>query len=797
MPIRNRRDFLKQAGASVAGMAALKLARWTARAGESPDAGQSSAASTSPGRGIPPHRSLTVPGLHAYSDQQSVAAGQTISFFVSSTVPYRFTICRLGLQVDDPAGDAVLHEFSGPPPKAQPIHPGSYVHVQKGLTQPLRALTLECWVRPWKIKYLAGLMSQYDEDKSCGYGLFLNDSGGVSFYLGDGQRYRSAWMHAIANTRLKAGQWYHLVATWDGREKTVRIDGQEAGRWPFRGIDGFVTAGRAPLRLAAAGEYGLADHFLDGDLAMPVIYGHALDAAQIAARFAQPGLAPARDNAVLACWSFAEEYGSRVADASRNRRHGQISNHATWMIGGPGFQPDVPRFGNYDPRQDECRGHGLRFASDDLYDCRWAVTHKYRVPAAARSGIYVGRFHFEPDGKPCLQHVTFIVRKPPRRKPAPILLLTATNTWRAYSGTPFGLAQSDLKQVWGTGGTTNSSGNPPAFNLYRAHAAGQGTYQVGLRLPWPAAAPYILYGGPTDYSHLMRADRFAQVWLEQAGYDYEVVTDLDLHRHPKLLSDYRVVVINGHSEYWSLPMYDGLENYLKQGGNVICLSGNSLFWRVSFNDDCTIMECRKLDAPGEQVPAARRGEAWHSHDGGRGGLMRECGFPGWRLIGLDSLGWNNQSDPKEFGPYLVDQPDHFLFNHPEPVGLKNGDAIGQSPDGRLPRANGHEFDVRLSTLATLQELPPPAGASLPPEPAGITRLANGVVAWKKDGTAFDYFIRFIKPRTNQGGEMIYWERPEGGRVFNAGSIGSGWALLADPKFQRLLSNVLHHFGVKG
>jgi hypothetical protein len=43
--------------------------------------------------------------------------------------------------------------------------------------------------------------------------------------------------------------------------------------------------------------------------------------------------------------------------------------------------------------------------------------------------------------------------------------------------------------------------------------------------------------------------------------------------------------------------------------------------------------------------------------------------------------------------------------------------------------------------------------------------------------------------------MIYWERPQGGRVFHTGAIGSGWALSADPKFQTLIRNVLHHFGV--
>ena len=40
-----------------------------------------------------------------------------------------------------------------------------------------------------------------------------------------------------------------------------------------------------------------------------------------------------------------------------------------------------------------------------------------------------------------------------------------------------------------------------------------------------------------------------------------------------------------------------------------------------------------------------------------------------------------------------------------------------------------------------------------------------------------------------------WQRPEGGRVFNVGSIAAGWALPADPKLQTLLRNVLANFEV--
>src|SRR5256885_4029829 len=136
----NRRQFIKRTGLGVAGMAAVK---WPALA--------LTGAAASKGRpAIPPHRSLLVPGVHAYADQISVAAGQTISFHISSSVAYQLSVCRLGLSVDDPAGDQMLHQSREAQPNVQPIHPGSYVHVEKRLNPSLRGLTLECWIRPWK-----------------------------------------------------------------------------------------------------------------------------------------------------------------------------------------------------------------------------------------------------------------------------------------------------------------------------------------------------------------------------------------------------------------------------------------------------------------------------------------------------------------------------------------------------------------------------------------------------------------------------------------------------------------------
>ncbi len=748
------------------------------------------------------HRELRVPGVHAFAMAESVAAGDSIDFCVSADTAYRFEIVRLGHDPDSPARDEVLHTFAPAEPRVQPIYPGSCVVVDRGVTRPPEELTVECWLRPWSFGRWQDVVCQMAYPEHCDFALAISPEGRVGFYLGDGGKFQGDWALNAEKARLKKGQWHHVALTRDARRRRIWLDGElmaeGAQNPPVKNV-----AWLAPLRLGAGGNAEpsspasrTADYF-DGDLAMPVIYSRAFSETEIKQRFAQKGMAPARGRHVLACWPLDEEKGDRVRDVSGTRRHGRIINHATWMIGGPGFDANVDRFGNYDPRKDSQRGHGLRLASDDLYDCGWEVTHRYRLPRDAKSGIYVGRLRFQQNGAEHLQHVTFVVRKSKRRKKAPILVLCATNTWRAYSGTPFGKTSAQLKQVFGTDGTTNSPGDPPAFNFYRNHAAGQGTYQQGLRMPWPVAGPYVLYGGPTHYSHLMRAERFAHIWLEQAGYEFDVISDLDLHRDPDLLRGYDVFLINGHSEYWSIPMYRGLEKYLAGGGNAIVLSGNSLFWRVSFNDEGTILECRKVDAPGEQLPRERRGECWHSHDGLRGGLTNECGIPGWKLIGLTTLGWNNQGNPKNFGPYVAELTDHFLFRQPEQVDLRPGDKFGWvGRDDQTPLANGHEFDIRLSTLAALQEKPSPPGQSVPADPAGMVRLANGIIPWKEGGAAFDYWFNPIKPKTDQGGEMIYWERPEGGRVFNAGSIGSGWALLADPKLQTLLRNVLHHFGVR-
>lgn len=724
---------------------------------------------------------MWLPGIHAYAEK-SVPAGEALHLRVSSDVPYRLSVVQLGHNLDGPEGDTLIQDLGEFPASLQPIFPGSYAVVDSSLPADLTltALTLECWVRPWRLEGRQGIITQFSVPDACGFGLFIDD-GLPAVYFGDGAFVDAQFRRG--KTLLEFHRWHHLAAVWDGSAVKLWVDGQLDGRWPFAGP---LRPGSAPLHLGAYGENGMTVGLLDGDIAMPIIYGSALNQESILERFEARALhAPYFLDDVLACWPLAEERGASLADIGPQGRHARIVNHATWMIGGPGFDgAAVPRYGAYDPKTDPQRGHGLRFASDDLYDCGWEATHRCQIPADAKSGLYVGRFWFGERFEK-LYDVLFVVRKPASRAAAPILMLCASNTWLAYNATPFasGYQTTEPRQEWATtAGMPEDPPYPPAYSCYRNHRYGQPTYQMGLRMPWPTAGPYVLYSKMHEgYSHLARADRAAHIWLDQQDYRYDVIADSDLHRDPSLLDEYKVLFINGHSEYWSIPMYEELEHFLQRGGNAIVLSGNSLFWRVSFDDDLAVMECRKEgDASIGGRQYATLGEAFHSDDGLRGSLMRECGFPAYRLVGLESVGYWNAVDERDYRCML---PEHFLLTTPESLDLRPGDPLAH---GQI----GHEWDVRISQ-AQMFGAALPEGAAALAEPQGIVTLAECRAA--ASDSVWDYFMRPVKTEHSVVSHMIYWERPDGGRVFHAGFIGAGALLLRDRRFSTIMRNVLHHF----
>lgn len=307
-----------------------------------------------------------------------------------------------------------------------------------------------------------------------------------------------------------------------------------------------------------------------------------------------------------------------------------------------------------------------------------------------------------------------------------------------------------------------------------------------------------------NYSDAIRGERHLHAWLEDNNFAFDVAADLDLARDSSFLDGYDILIINGHSEYWSTSMWEGVNKFLQKKRKVIALTGNTGCWRVSFNKDFSIIECRKhatcanTGANGYDA----FGETWHSHDVRRGGYLREFDqqdwkYSNWKLLGLEYSGMVEML-PSKFLTYTVhasSEADDF-FNKPEKVDTQN-----LSPPKAFRRPVGHEMDARICNIWPKPnwENRAPDGAVLPGRdaPSGGTMK---ILAEAKNttGSIYDYYM--TEDRTPVAppeviSEIVYWERPnDEGKVFYVGSIGFGWSLPANPELQKLLRNVLFAFG---
>ncbi len=770
----------------------------------------------------------TFSDLRGYSNTvQAVLPGSTLDLRVSSGPDYSVTAVKPGPNVNQPSiFDALPWEIDGHTiggQMMQPVTPGSYVDIVNHLTNiPSNGFSVECWVRPWISGY-HGLVAQYNYPTQCGFGLFIDPSGFPWFYLGDGGAYNAGNYLLIADTSLfnlvppddpgppvvhhyPYEYWYHIVGVYGGvatGTMSIYINGVLHGTRIRAGVA--PAPGAADLLLASYGQNNFADNMLNGDLAMPVIWRKAFNAGEVISRFNDRGLTVPVDPTIDGVWQFGEERGSSVADSSASGRNGTIVNVATWMIGGPNFvglpvglgtppyfpakdwpdrlcaynpfNPDDPN--NINPNDSvPGRGHALRFASDDIYDCGWTTTDTIQVPDNALPGLYAALLTSTDDTQ-FPQYIPFIVRSNAETKP-PLVVLCSRNTWRAYG------TENDvdifINPLPGAGG---------AYSMYTAHNAGMPAYQVGLRIPVPKAEPYFPYPDSTvniqDYPHSpARSDRFLLIWLQQCSYDFDVIGDIDLHADSTIIDSSQTLIINGHSEYWSEQAYAVVQNHLNNGGQLIVMSGNTMFWRVSFDSDLTIMEGRKYPdwvTEWGGSSATHIGEAWHSQDWERGGLLRECGNPMWPLTGMECVGYDDESN------YNVTNPTHSLFTEPINLGLSLGDPLGIAQGQNLNAGCVvHEYDVTIGSLPS----PTTPTCGTDPGPATPDVLAN---CKSSGGEYVDYFMNQLSASDSILSEISYWERPAGGTIFSVGAIAAGQGLVFDPKMLMLMMNVLANFSI--
>lgn len=726
-----------------------------------------------------PHYGFEPPGVWAYTNRSSVEAGGSLSLYVSAPAAYSLTIERLGLDaIIDPASDEnderrdteLVHARESPAGTPQLLCPGSYIFVT-GAPIPCRSVSMGCWLRLWRAPCIdtlqwawSGIVGDFDYPDHCRIALLVTQEGKPAAYVGDGGPFRSDWLHvAEVDLRNEYGRWHHLVLCVDDDFFNLYLDGERistrVGIPPERRL-----VGRERLRIGATAENGCAADFLDGDIAMPFVSSVALDASWIGPLAKDRGLHDLCElgvPAVEGCWPLDEETGVTVEDRSGRGRHGVLVNGGTWQIGGPASDAALGVPG-YTPDRDPTRGHGLRLSSDDLLDCGWDPAMKFTIADDAPSGIYAATVRLTGQDPSRALAVPFVVVRTRPVHAGSIALLCATNTWHAYGRIP----RDEILIP----GLTSS--------FYTRHRSGRPYFRLGLSLPIPRADPFgyeSARAARARHSHLVRPERFAQAWLTQSGYPFECISDAELDADPTLLSRFLVLVICGHSEYWTSSMRDAVQSFLSGGGKVLSMSGNTLYWRVSTDHARTALEARKVSAAGgEWLPPIEWGERWHSDDGRAGGTWSILGHPAHEVLGLDMQGMIDDGSPACFAPFQVVDPEHFLMTSPERVPLSKRGTIGERCLNG-PMASGYEMDAT----------PPVVGTG--PLPPGMEVLAS----------AFgQHLIEAAGDSADHGADIVYWRRPNGGEVVNLGSIAISGALSVDPGIGSLVRNALWHFGVR-
>ncbi|MFN9161534.1 MAG: adenosylhomocysteinase, partial [Alphaproteobacteria bacterium] len=182
--------------------------------------------------------------------------------------------------------------------------------------------------------------------------------------------------------------------------------------------------------------------------------------------------------------------------------------------------------------------------------------------------------------------------------------------------------------------------------------------------------------------------RFVE-WAEREGLAFDTAISSDLAEHPELLDGYEVLLSVGHDEYWSAGQRDAVERFVACGGNVVSMSGNTMFWQVRLEDD-------EHDADGAgEVGDGHRSAAmtcwkYRAHEldpvvaDGRPQLMTGMwadpvvGRPETSILGAGSA-WGlysrfGQATPRGAGAFTVYRDGHWLF---EGTGLRYGDLLGR------------------------------------------------------------------------------------------------------------------------
>ncbi|WP_327368063.1 N,N-dimethylformamidase beta subunit family domain-containing protein [Streptomyces sp. NBC_01217] len=351
------------------------------------------------------------------------------------------------------------------------------------------------------------------------------------------------------------------------------------------------------------------------------------------------------------------------------------------------------------------------------------------VPHTWPSSLYRATFDpatFDPAGATTdeAEHeVWFVVRTARPGSTSPVLVSIPFATWRAYT----------------------HSGQP-GRSIYFAEQ--------------PDRASRVSFASPGGGPPPERWEEGLLRWLPRAGYRVEFCSGLDLHDGDELLAHYRLLVINGHDEYWSMEMRDSVEAFARRGGNLAVFAANTAWWQMRLEDDRRTMVCHRdsVTDPMTAIDPRRVTVEWSSSPVDRPentmtGVSFRRGAGAW---GEGMALIRKEAYTARFGA-------HWVFDG---TGLADGDPFARG-------ALGYETDA--CALEWIGDVPRATGSDSTPSSFVVLATAD---------------LRHWRDYGQGGAATMGIFRLGAGTVFNAATINWGSVLDEDPVADRITRNVL-------
>ncbi|MGE5401163.1 MAG: N,N-dimethylformamidase beta subunit family domain-containing protein [Ignavibacteriales bacterium] len=369
----------------------------------------------------------------------------------------------------------------------------------------------------------------------------------------------------------------------------------------------------------------------------------------------------------------------------------------------------------------------------------WPVSYRLKIPEDWRTGAYGLDF---PDaaGQPSKGAVFAVKEKVPGSSSRLLLLFNDFN-WTAYN-------LWGGKNVYPDGSTWNTKADRVSLNRPFSQHRGMGEFHA-----W--TLPMIK-------------------WLEKNNIKYELASTMDVHKDPKFLDNYDVLIVAGHDEYYSRPERMNMERFINRGGRHISLSGNTCWWQVRMEDNDNTMVCYKSNT---RDPLVGKADSlvttnWY---------MPPLNYPETIFLGATFLNAGYVNDIHHYlinwahgyGDYGVWNSQHWIYNN---TGLKDGDEFGRLPNDSSTAIVGYEVDAALFQYR--DGIPVVTGTDMTPTNYRIL------------GTSPCEAASYTKGLPVTMGLMV---NPKGGAVFNSASINWTLGLEKDPMVHKIFSNILTKF----